>query len=228
MSRSIVIKESTSNQIETIMRVSFFAIEVFNALTHMIYIWRVHYVEHDKRISTSSQRLFLKHCYRDYVDLKFCAAWISVLRIIVLSILCFETKFDLIHSTSRFYFLHTSLHHIMSYHSRITSHSDEFFFVLNDDVNVYTQRVVNRQQSQIDHVIFENSLESSDRINDQIAHVEIQLSIKRLLNDVIVATNNAADAKRQKKKSRSKFDFKRRAIRSTSSSSRSSISSATR
>ena len=116
----------------------------------------------------------------------------------------------------------------MSYHSRIKPHSDEFFFVLNDDINAYTKRVVNRQQSQLDQIIFENSLESSDRINDQIAHVGIQLPIQRLLNDVTVATNNAADTKRQKKKSRSKSVFKRRVIRSTSSSLRSSISSATR
>ena len=116
------------------------------------------------------------------------------------------------------------------------STSGEFVFVLNDLDNIYIkralnrqqERVINRQQRQIDHVIFEDLLESSDRIHGQIAHVEIQLSIKRLLNDVTVATNNAADAKRQKKKSRSKSDFKRRAVRFTSSPSRSSISSGAR
>ena len=148
----------------------------------------------------------------------------------LLRILSFESKLFRLFIVSIFYRVF-NIAFLLSIYITEDIHmftSDEFVFVLNNLDNIYIKRALDKQQRQIDHVIFENLFESSDRINDQIVYVEIQLSIKRLLNDVTVATNNTADAKRQKKKSRSNFDFKRRAVRSTFSSSRSSISSATR
>ena len=68
--------------------------------------------------------------------------------------------------------------------------------------------------------IFENSLESSDRFNDQITHVEIQLSFKRFLNDVTTTINNDVTTKRQRIKSRSKLRFAVRRRRFLSSAFR--------
>ena len=105
----------------------------------------------------------------------------------------------------------------MFFSSAVSINFEAFFFAL-----IYrTQRFIARtMHSERRHHIVENLLESSDRVNDQITHVEIQLSLKRSLNDVTTTANNDIITKRQRIKSRSKLRFAMRRRRSSSSVSR--------
>ena len=118
-----------------------------------------------------------------------------------------------------FYILSAISHHwhIMSFSSAVSTNSEAFFFVLNRRTQRFIARTMHSERR---HHIVENSLESSDRVNDQITHVEIQLSLKRSLNDVTTTTNNDVITKRQRVKSRSKLRFAMRRRRSSSSASR--------
>ena len=107
--------------------------------------------------------------------------------------------------------------HIMSSSSTVLTNSEAFFFVLDRRTHRFIARTMHRERR---HHIVENSLESSDRVNDQITHVEIQMSLKRLLNDVTMTANNDVTTKRQRVKSRSKLNFAMRRRRSSSSASR--------
>ena len=105
----------------------------------------------------------------------------------------------------------------MSFSSAVSTNSEAFFFVLNRRTQRFIARTMHSERR---HHIVENSLESSDRVNDQITHVEIQLSLKRSLNDVTTTINNDVTTKRQRVKSRSKLRFAMRRRRSSSSTSR--------
>ena len=105
----------------------------------------------------------------------------------------------------------------MSFSSAIFTNSEAFFFVLNRRTQRFIARTIYRERR---YHIVENFLESSDRVNNQITHVEIQMSLKRLLNDVTMTANNNVTTKRQRVKSRSKLNFAIRRPKSSLSASR--------